>query len=462
MMKRYLYLIIICVLGLFSSCKKYLDVKPYDKVIPKTTEEFSAFLHSLLNDVDYGYGNHLLGTSGDVVDLASYSDNLDASIKGHSSVLKIYVGDDNGLNMMQLDYSELYSTIRDLNIVLNNVKDVTEEDKDVRGAAYTMRAVCYFNLIRQFSPAYEKGNADNQLGVPKVTVYDIEAQPVRSSLEEMVTFIESDLNNAIELNSTKEIYRFTAEIAKFYLLRLYFISENWNALIPLAEEFNEKYTLLAGAQYVEMMGSVNDIKGNVLLKSFVFGDNGSIFNYRNDSKHITERPVSADFIKLFKEKEADVRYALSFNDKRETVKVLNARIRAAEVYFMLAEAYAHRGENGKALQIVNEIRDNRITGNVHYEMETLPQVDPDYIIKVDCEGNDLTPLMYTILTERQKEFFVEGDRWWELKRNGSPEFWVSSDIGLKYTTYKYMYTAPIRKRDIDINKGLIQNEGYED
>lgn len=32
--------------------------------------------------------------------------------------------------------------------------------------------------------------------------------------------------------------------------------------------------------------------------------------------------------------------------------------------------------------------------------------------------------MAAIMNERQKELFMEGDRWFELKRNGRPEFWV--------------------------------------
>ena len=37
---------------------------------------------------------------------------------------------------------------------------------------------------------------------------------------------------------------------------------------------------------------------------------------------------------------------------------------------------------------------------------------------------------------------LEGDRFTELKRNGRPEMWIMSK-GLKYTTYKFMYTFAI-------------------
>ena len=58
------------------------------------------------------------------------------------------------------------------------------------------------------------------------------------------------------------------------------------------------------------------------------------------------------------------------------------------------------------------------------------------------------------------ELFAEGNRWFELKRNGSPEFWVAAN-GKKYTTAKYLYTFALPKNDIDLFLGLVvQNPGY--
>ena len=61
--------------------------------------------------------------------------------------------------------------------------------------------------------------------------------------------------------------------------------------------------------------------------------------------------------------------------------------------------------------------------------------------------------------------YLEGDRWFELKRNGCPEFTVLTDqIGIwqKYTMKAYMYTFPINKDDVDLKDYLKQNEGYEE
>ena len=78
---------------------------------------------------------------------------------------------------------------------------------------------------------------------------------------------------------------------------------------------------------------------------------------------------------------------------------------------------------------------------------------------MDCQGKAVTPLLQAIFDERRKELYMEGDRWYELKRNGCPEWWVISN-GLKYTTREYLYTSPISKSDVDLNPGLEQNPGY--
>ncbi len=459
-MKRYLIIASILVLTVFTSCKKYLDVKPYGKVVPKTTQEFEAIIHNILNNMDYGNSDMLIGNFSSVLEEAAFADNLDVNIWGMGKSLPTYVG--SRLNLMMTDYTKFYACIKDMNIVIENIKTETDKDKEVLATAYAIRGLCYYNLIREFSPAYDKLNAEKQLGVPLVTKFDIEERPLRSSLRESVELIEDDLVKSISFNLTNPTYRFTVDVTKFLLARLYFWSENWNMLTPLAEELVSKYPLLGESKYEEMMNSVNEIAGNILLKSFVFTDGSSYLSYIGTNKIKVTRPVSVEFIRLFEENERDIRYELSFNNKREVVKVLNGRIRAAEIYFMLAEAYIHNGKPQKALDIINKIRDNRIENNVHFTMETLPKVDPHYLIKVDCENKPLIPIMYTLLTERQKEFFMEGDRWWELKRNGCPEFWVALQNGLKYTTKKFMYTAPINREDVGLVKGLKQNEGYEE
>ena len=52
---------------------------------------------------------------------------------------------------------------------------------------------------------------------------------------------------------------------------------------------------------------------------------------------------------------------------------------------------------------------------------------------------------------------MEGDRWFELKRNGCPEWWViqqsGSTLPVKYVVRRYLYTMPVSVRDIRNSQG---------
>ncbi len=444
-----------------SGCKEFLDIKPYGKTIPKTAEEYSALLQYTLNKIDYGEENSIFNNFKNVLTYGTFCDNLDANILGRqSNTLPKYIGD--RLNNLMLNYTNLYSEIRNVNLIISNVDTGKELNNNIIGISHTIRAICYYNLVLQFCEPYGTQDSNKQLGVPIVKEFDIEKETLRNTMSECISFIEEDLQKAIELNITDDIWRFNIDVAKFYLLRTYFFSHQWEKAITLANELTKKYPLLNNDDYKDMMEAVNDKKGNVLLKSFLFSNSSTSIQAGASNSGKKIRPVSASFINLFKEKENDIRYKLWFNDKRETTKVLNGTIRGAELYFILAESYIHLNKLQEALNIINQIRDNRIKNNVHYTLNDLPKVDENYLIKKDCLGNELTPIMFALLTERQKEFFMEGDRWWELKRNGRPEMWIAWSDGLKYTTQKFMYTFPIYKRDIDLNNGLIQNPGYHE
>ena len=108
---------------------------------------------------------------------------------------------------------------------------------------------------------------------------------------------------------------------------------------------------------------------------------------------------------------------------------------------------------------INELRAHRINDYKNLTMNNLPSLQETEIITIDAEGNALTLLMGLILRERRKELFLEGDRFFEQKRNGMPEYWTAYN-GRKYVTRKYMYTLPIPPHELNLVNGLVQNPGY--
>lgn len=202
---------------MMQSCTHYLDIKPYGRTIPKTAEEFSALLHTHLNDIDVGEDEYMVGNASTSTDFdAAAGDDFEACLTDQAGRnLRIYLGTLVGSYGPDNTYSKLYEVIRDCNIVLNEMDETgTEEANKVRATAYAMRGVCYYQLLRMFCEAPSKGNFDTQLGMPLVKTFDMEDRPVRSTMQQTIDLIEQDFDKSLEYNMTDDIYRFTADVVK--------------------------------------------------------------------------------------------------------------------------------------------------------------------------------------------------------------------------------------------------------
>lgn len=452
-----------------ASCSNYLDVKPYGKVIPTTAEEFSALLNGDLDAIDQGNTNYLvpnfihMGVSLD----GEFSDNFEVCLTSNSGSslnrLRSYVGDAISRNNTNDIYSGLYEVVRDCNLVLNEMEERgTEQADKMLALAYGMRGVSYYQLMRYFCEAPEAGNMSGQLGLPLVEVFDMEATPARSTLAQTVTFIENDLKMALSIHMTDGDYRFTDDVITGYLCRLYFWTQQWDKALPLAQELLRKYPLISGDEYVEMMMTVGPLKGNQMIKAYR-ASTGTDQATDGALSSLATRPVSVRVLNCYygDEKNTDVRYNLCFNGKRQAKNKIFCGMRAAEFALIEAECLYHMNQPDEALRSINRLRSNRIAGYTDMKMDEVPAVLSSETISKDATGAALTPLMGLILSERRKELFLEGDRFFELKRNGAPEF-SSFNNGVKYTTRSFMYTFPIPVREFDITDNLVQNPGYNE
>ncbi|ERJ58023.1 RagB/SusD family nutrient uptake outer membrane protein [Sphingobacterium paucimobilis] len=453
-MKKILFVAVIA--WMLGGCTKYLDVKTYGKAVPQTSEEFSALLHTHLNDVDYGLSSPLIDNSSDLLSIEVITDNFSVALTtAGGATLPKYVG--SMINNKQGRYQKLYSVIRDANIIINNMPSISSpEDRNVMGTAYAIRAIAYYHLLREYCEPYD---SDSQLGVPIVRDFDMEERPVRSTYGQSIAFIANDFEKALSFKVSDEIYRYTEDVVKAYQARFYFWIKDWDNAARVSNEIVKKHPLLDGKAYMDMMLSKNEKVGTVLLKSYLFPGNADA-EFNSNQLVIQARPLTKEFVDLFVEKERDIRYVLSFDERRLNQKVLVSKVRSDEFQLILAESYAHLGKNDLALAEINLFRSKRILQYVNLTANDLPAVNELGNILTDAEGKALTPLLQLILNERRKELYAEGDRFFELKRNGRPIFWAAEN-GLKYTTEKYMYTFPLPRVDIEVVRGLIQNEGYK-
>lgn len=457
-MKHIIY--ILTPIALLASCKSYLDVQPQGKVIPKTDDEFAAIMDNRIFDIEGGGDEYVIGNMDAIAKYEGYADNLDANIRVGNLVA--YSGDN--INIRQSEWRSIFQIIRDCNIVIENLEGrTTPTAKGTLAAAYAMKGICYYNLLRNWCEPWEAGNESSQTGLPTVDRFDIEAMPVRASLKESAEYTESMLLMSLEQKNEDARFFFTEYIVKAYLAKLYFWCEDWTSTINVCNDIinGSGLELTPIGSYEDMIQAENDKKGEVLVRSHINNASELDWYFSYVKGYIASRPASSALIRLFgNEPEKDVRFRISFDSKRFNTKTPECRVRLSEIVLMLAEAYCHSGDTENALKWLNELRSKRIENVTAYTSETLPAVREDNRIKEDAEGKPLTPLLQAILDERQKELYMEGDRWFELKRNGRPEWWIINN-GLKYTTKKYMYTAPVYKGDTDLNPEFKQNPGYE-
>ena len=99
-------------------------------------------------------------------------------------------------------WSNLYSYIMNMNAVLAEIDKLEAAGKtgfdNVKGQAYLLRAMFYFDLVRMYGLPYNY--KPDSYGVPSITsVAGFDAQPTRATVKENYTQIVKDLDQAVSL-----------------------------------------------------------------------------------------------------------------------------------------------------------------------------------------------------------------------------------------------------------------------
>ena len=443
-----------------AGCSRYLSVKPQGEVIPETDDEFASIIHYRLRQIEGGEDEYVVGNIEAIVHFDGVADDLDANIRNNAN-LPSFAGDE--INSRQLAYENAWEVVKDCNIVIENLEGRdTDVARGALAAAYSMKAIIYCNLLREYCQPWSDSKADELPGIPIVDKFDISATPARGTMRQTYDYARSLFSSALALDPQDPTYVFTEWIIKGFQARLEFWCGQWDNVITLCEDIlsGSGYTLTPISEYADVINAEYDTKGEVMVRSYINNSCDMAWYINYLKSYIGARPACARLIKLFgDEPEKDVRYSCSFDKKRMNVKNPVCRLRLSEIVLMLSEAYYHKGDDASALKLLNELRRNRIEGVTDLTVDSLPEVRTGDRIRVDCYGQPLTPLLQAIFDERRKELYLERDRWFELKRNGRPEWWIISN-GLKYTTKEYLYTSPISKSDVDRNPELVQNPGY--
>lgn len=215
MKARYLSIYILAGM-LFTSCHKYLDVKPKGTLIPTTVSDFDHMLDNA-STVEFYFQDNNRGS------LVSYlSDNMEVTegqakagfvIANNPNIGRYYAHifrqpytDPNSNDYYWSTGSQgVYSQMMYFNNVIKGIssipnKSVAEQDLAASAIAQarTARGWAYFNLNLLYGPVYKPGGNNNTPTIPYVTSPDLsEPMPMLSSSEQVMQLVADELYAAL-------------------------------------------------------------------------------------------------------------------------------------------------------------------------------------------------------------------------------------------------------------------------
>ena len=364
-------------------------------------------------------------------------------------------------------WAEIYEEINIVNSIINSTfespEGVITEFNQIKGEAYAIRALSYFDLVRLFAQHYTFTPDASHLGVPIVLEFDVQSKPERSTVTQVYAQIISDFEQAISLMSLdpSNAGTFSKEAAQALLSRVYLYMEDYAQAESYATQVinSGKFTLVSNADY-PMQFFNGDSPEAILEIVYNTVDNpgsdhlGGMYKSTGYGDYLP----SEDLLDLMDDN--DVRKTLFLEDENISGIYGNIRvnkypssgadlatdnipvIRLSEVYLNRAEARAKSGDTAGAQEDLNMIRQR---GN------------PD-AADVTATGDDL---ITEVLNERRVELSFEGHRIFDITRNKQGVVrndCTSSVCEISYPSNRFILAIPIE--EMDANANMVQNPDY--
>ena len=451
-MKKYNYRIILttAIAISFIGCDDNLTIKPEQDITTEIAISTPSNLQKILNNAygdarssalyggGIGLASELIANAGDL-----YWDGTYAQPNQYDE--KAILTDNSYVQSMWL---RAYKISNQTNIVLDNLQVFTDTDakNKAKGEAQFLRGLVYFDLGRLFSKPYVAGTVNSQLGVPiildPILNPAIITFPSRNTLEEVYTQVILDLKDAYTLlpesngvYATK--YSAAALLARVYLQKGDYINAREMANIAItnsgatltgtfAKAFNNPENSsedLFAWQVSSQDVSSNDF--NVFWAGYDFGGRSGNPDISIEDQHFDIYDDADDERKNFFY-DADNICTTKWKNQYGNIPFL----RLAEMILIRAESNFRSGTavGRSPLDDINALR-------VRSGAATLGSVN-----------------LATILMERKRELAFEGFALFDAKR-------LKQNIGsLPYTANNLVLPIPLR--EMDVNKNLVQNPGY--
>ena len=466
-----------CALGL-SACEDIIEVEP----------EFAREPGQVFNTLDgyefaltgayarfrqvgyYASGAQTTGTWSTLPDMMS--DNLVQTSEDLANWANqtnwVYTPDESDI---AIAWQSAYSIINQANLVLRNIEQFSatnpEKVNRLKGQALAIRGMVHFDLLRYWGESFNRNSTAQ--GVPYKTTVDPEDMPSRLSVKETYDRIFSDLREAetllenvdADINDAERAY-IDETVVQAILARVNLYAEDYAAAENYATMVINEIPLASRSEFPQIWtdASNDEVIWSVAFNAGEGSPSSGVFNAPSNRNRF--RP-SEEVVEAFNADD-DIRFpsyfstrTLSGNERLIVNKFISRGtaqdnlvdwkvFRTGEMYLIRAEARAKLGNMLGALADLNTLRAARIEGYV----------------PVVLTGQEL---LDAIAMERRKELFVEGHRWFDVKR--TTRNLVREDCGTTATNCtlapgarEWAWPIPQGEIDANVNISTQQTTGY--
>ncbi|APU09369.1 hypothetical protein A5M85_03455 [Cellulophaga lytica] len=477
------------------SCSDDLERNPYDSIgVGQSFETFAdaqnwnnGFYQDIRNRVS-GYVQYSTDLQADQLNATTDFGNRNGFVHRWEGFLAA----DGGIASVWQNY---YSAITDINIALEGFETFDFEDpaelsdlNKFKANAHFARAFHYFGLVNRYAKPYNPSTASSDLGVPLVLNYDVNAQPSRSTVQEVYNQILSDLQIAKSglagEPGVQGATTFNRDVVLALEARVKLNMQDWVGAKSAADELinSGSYPLLTSESGLNDMW-VNDFAQEVIFMPFVSAPD--------------ELPASTGAIYLGYDGGSDT-YTPDFLPSQWVVDMFDDNDIRKNVYFTQPATIRLQNGDFSGVYVVNKFpgNPNLFTGaftNYQHAPKVF-RIAEMYLISAEAALNipgadAATPLnelkvarnlpaisnptMQDLKDERFRELAFEGFRLDDLKRWGEgfqrrdPQNTSTINLGSGYESLsqpagadKFIWAIP--SRDLTVNPGLKdqQNPGW--
>jgi len=449
-------------LSLASCEKSFLELQPPTSLTPEFALATEADLQVALRGAYAGLKNTALyGRSlpvlGDIMADNTYQSTLNTNRYTSFNLYNYLVTDGDVAGLWNASYTVI---LRANNIINSPIAD-NANIQQIKGEAYAIRALAYFNLVRYFASPYTVD--PSKLGVPVITTYQADLKPERAKIADVYGLINKDLNQAYSLmtvfTNSSQFSKYSAKAlqAKVYLT----MGDKTNAKAAALDVItNSGFTAISAAAHTGYWAGVapRTDKVETLLEISFDAVANNAFDALSyiylQSGNYGDMLCSTDLYNLFET--ADIRKSLyttgtrgglasvfvnkytSFTGDHSDTKV----IRMSEMYLIAAEA-SYPSNTVDALKYVNEVTSRRGATAI---------------------ASSGSALLEDIITERRKELAFEGERYLDMQRLQRnivrSKNYPSSALSIEFSNYRRIMPIPQGELDANPNIKSQQNPGW--